>query len=96
MDAEISYDLVMVDNMAFVEGCYRIPARPWEVFTVTKKQIAEVEYRLCEWDSGVTGVAVRVPREMNLNRTQVERLLSANLAVGAWREVRGPDSIVLR
>jgi hypothetical protein len=31
MQAEISYDLVMDYEMAFVEGTYRLPARDWQV-----------------------------------------------------------------
>ena len=32
MKAEITFDLVMDDDMPFVEGCYRLPDGPWQVF----------------------------------------------------------------
>src|SRR5262249_11718888 len=95
-EAEISYDLVMEEDMSFVEGCYRLPGRPWEVFIVSKMSIAEPEHTFGKWDSGVTGVTFRVPRGMKVNKAVVEELLSSALGVACWREVRGPDSIMLR
>lgn len=94
--AEISYDLVMDDDMAFVEGCYRLPGGPWEVFIFSKRDIAQPEHRFGRWDSGVTGITLYVPRDARLNRATVEEMLTARLGVEGWREVRGPDSIVIR
>jgi hypothetical protein len=34
MRAEISYDLVMDDDMGFVKGTYRLPGGDWQVFIV--------------------------------------------------------------
>jgi hypothetical protein len=96
MDAEISFDLVMEECMAFVEGCYRLPERSWEVFTINKHPVAEPKHHFCRWQSGVTGLALHVPKETNLNKVQVERLLSSILQVKGWRTVRGPDSMELR
>jgi hypothetical protein len=95
-EAEISYDLVMVDNMSFVEGCYRLPGLPWKVFVTTRGYVTEPAYRCFKWDSGVSGLVLDFPAGAPLNKTLVERLLSSALGVEAWREVRGPDSIVLR
>lgn len=33
--AEISYDLVMDDDMSFVEGTYRLPGGDWQVVIVS-------------------------------------------------------------
>jgi hypothetical protein len=93
---EISYDLVMEDGMDFVEGCYRLPGKPWEVFIVTKMEIAKPEHRFGKWDSGVTGIAFHVPKSMRLNKTVVEELLSSALGIADWHEVKGPDSIEIR
>lgn len=35
MRAEISYDLVMDDDMAFVEGTHRLPGGDWQVVIVS-------------------------------------------------------------
>ena len=94
--AEISYDLVMEDDMDFAEGCYRLHGKPWEVFTVAKVNIVEPEHRFAKWDSGVTGITLFVPRATRLNKAVIEELLSSALGIAGWHEVRGPDSIVIR
>ena len=94
--AEISYDLVMDDNMAFVEGTYRLPGRDWQVVIVSRCDIAQPELLSRAWESGVTGMFVRFPRTGRLNRETVERILSDALGVLKWVEVRGPDSMQLR
>ena len=38
MKAEITYDLVMDDNMNFVEGCYRLHGGEWQVFIFIKSR----------------------------------------------------------
>src|SRR2546429_548419 len=97
MQGEISYDLIMEDDMDFVEGCYRLPHKPWEVFIFSKsRRIAEPAHRFFTWDSGVTGITFHVPDSTRLNKTLVEELLSSVLGVVRWDEVRGPDSIVIR
>src|SRR5262249_9509670 len=96
VQAEISYDLVMEDDMDFVEGCYRLPGRPWEVCIFIKKKITEPEYRFSRWDSGVTGIVFFVPDASTLNKSLVEDLLSSALGVADWCEVKGPDSRVIR
>jgi hypothetical protein len=96
VQAEIRYDLVMENDMSFVEGCYRLPGRPWEVFIFSKREIAQPEHRFGKWDSGVTGINVLVPVATTLNKSVVEEMLSSALGVAEWREVKGPDSIVIR
>lgn len=96
MRAEISYDLVMDDEMEFVEGTYRLPGGDWQVVIVSRADVAGPEVVPQEWDGGVTGVAVRVPRSNRLDREAVERLLSVALGVSEWVRVRGPDSMSLR
>jgi hypothetical protein len=61
--AEVSYDLVMDKDMAFVEGAYRLPDGGWEVVIVFhSRTVAEPCWRRSRWDSGVTGVVIDYPR----------------------------------
>ncbi|MBX9623488.1 MAG: hypothetical protein K2X82_06710 [Gemmataceae bacterium] len=96
MTGEISYDLVMDDDIDFVEGCYRLPGGCWQVVIVSRSDAAEPEIVPECWESGVSGIAVRFPRAERLNREAVERVLSAALGVSEWVLVRGPDSMQLR
>jgi hypothetical protein len=95
--AEINYDLVMDDQMGFVEGTYRLPEGDWQVFVVVPSDISVPEImRNVRWDSGVRGTAITYPGSRNLNRRLVETPLSKVLGVTEWEEVRGPDSMQLR
>jgi hypothetical protein len=94
--AEISYDLVMGDDMDFVEGTYRLPGREWQVVIVSRYDVPEAEVVPQLWDSGTSGVLIRYPRSTRLDRAAVERVLSAALGVWEWVDVRGPDSMQLR
>jgi hypothetical protein len=96
MMGEISYDLVMEDDMDFVEGTYRIGDGDWRVFVTNRAAIDRAEVSSFRWLSGVTGVVLRVPQSGRLNKQVVEWLLSEWLGVSEWREVRGPDSIQIR
>jgi hypothetical protein len=98
MRAEISYNLVMDDDMAFVEGAYRLPGGDWQVFIVSAfdRDVPEPQVVLQRWESGVSGVFIRMPRAERINAAAVERVLSAALDVTGWVRVRGPDSMQLR
>jgi hypothetical protein len=98
MRAQISFDLVMEDSMSFVEGTYRLPEREWQVFIFgPDDRVTQPVARTDEdWESGVTGVYVKWPRGAPLNKDIVLRLLSEQLGVTEWEEVRGPDSMMLR
>jgi hypothetical protein len=99
MRAEISYDLKMQDDMSFVEGTYRLPGSDLQVFIFLggkQRNVPETEVLPQVWDSGVTGVAIRFPRERRLNMAVVEEVLSAAFGVKEWVRVRGPDSMNLR
>jgi hypothetical protein len=96
MQGEISYDLIMQDDMTFVEGSYRIGEGDWQVFIIRKDPVEKQEVTQGRWPSGVTGVFARVPLPVGLNKQAVERLMSELLGVLRWREVRGPDSMQLR
>jgi hypothetical protein len=96
MQGEISYDLLMEADMSFVAGTYRVDNGGWQVFIIGKDPINRPEVTSGSWDSGVTGVFVRVPPSFHLNKQVVEQLLSGLLRVGEWREVKGPDSLQLR
>jgi hypothetical protein len=98
MRAQISFDLVMEDNMDFVEGTYRLPERDWQVFIFGPD--TEVTHPVVRtdghWESGVTGVHVMWPWGAALNKGIALRLLSEQLGVTDWEEVRDPDSMQLR
>jgi hypothetical protein len=94
--AEISYDLVMGVDMAFVEGSYRLPGGDWQVVIVSRYDVVEPQVVPQRWESGASGVLVRFPRSARLDQAAVERVLSAALGVREWVAVRGPDSMQLR
>jgi hypothetical protein len=94
--AEISYDLVMHDDMAFVEGTYRLPGGDWQVFIFGRGDVSDPEVTPQRWRSGVTGLFIRFPHSAALNRAVVEHILSGALGVTEWVEISGPDSMQLR
>jgi hypothetical protein len=94
---EISYDLVMEDNMSFVEGTYRLPGGEWQVFIFSRfADVSEPDVQPGRWDSGVAGVFVRFPKSGRLGKAEVEQVLAAATGVEGWTTVRGPDSMQLR
>ena len=98
MRAEISYDLVINDDMGFVEGAYRLPGGDWQVVIVSafERDVPEPQVVPQQWESGVSGVFVRIPRTERISAATVERVLSRALGVSEWVRVRGPDSMQLR
>src|SRR5688500_18251622 len=98
MKAEISFDLVMSDNMPFVEGTYRLPGRDWEVVIFGPDDTVgePVVITTGHWESGVTGTFVKWPPSRRLNKSVVLSVLSNTLGVTQWEEVQGPDSMQLR
>lgn len=96
MIGQISYDLVMDEDNSFAEGSFRVGNGPWQVFIVNKRDVSEVTITPSTWDSGVTGIVIKLPRGMRLDKALVERLLSEQFHVDNWVEVRGPDSMQLR
>jgi len=94
--AEISYDLVMCDDMDFVEGTYRLPGGEWQVVIVSRYDVQKPEVVPQRWESGTSGVLIRFPRSDRLDRAAVEQVLSTSLGVWKWVDVRGPDSVQMR
>jgi hypothetical protein len=95
-NGEISYDLVMEEDMDFVEGSYRIGGCEWQVVSFSKRQVESPSWKTCTWDSGASGIEVHVPLKMRLNAPTLESLLSEILGVEVWERVRGPNSMQLR
>jgi hypothetical protein len=94
---QISYDLVMEEDMRFVEGTYRLPGGEWQVFIFSRfEDVGEPVVRHGQWDSGVTGIFVRFPKSGRLGKAEVEQVLAAAAGVDGWTEMRGPDSMLLR
>ena len=97
MYAEITWDLVMSEDMPFAEGCYRVEGGDWQVLIAVR---ADGHWPLGtrdeQWHSGVTGVHIVLPDDAKINSSTLLKLISTRLGVNEWREVRGPDSMVLR
>ena len=96
MTGEISYDLVMDVDNDFAEGSYRVGNGEWQIFIVSKRDISEMTIDANTWESGARGVVVTLPHRLRLDKSLVERVLSARFNVLKWSEVRGPDSMSLR
>jgi hypothetical protein len=95
---EISFDLVMTDDMAFVEGSYRLDGGAWEVFTFRHAREMERPRILNDvvWPSGVAGINVVVANDIQLNKSFVLKTMTDSFGIAEWIEVRGPDSMQLR
>jgi hypothetical protein len=97
MRAQISYDLIMEEEMSFVEGTFRLPGCEWQVFIFGRGAVTSPEINInVRWQSGVSGIFVKWPREWTLNKAGVVRVLSERFGITDWEEVRGPDSMRLR
>jgi len=96
MNGEISYDLVMDEDMAFSEGTFRLPGAEWQVLIVSKRDTAEIEIIPQVWGSGVRGLFVEVPKSFRLNKQTVQEILTQRFGIDRWDEVRGPDSMQIR
>src|SRR5690349_4294982 len=97
MHADISFGLIMTDDMEFVEGTYQLAGQEWQVFVFSPSSDVEEPQVLSEtWPSGVSGVFAKWPRSKKLAKDVVLRVLSQHLGITDWREVHGPDSIQLR
>ena len=94
--AEISYDLVMGDDMDFVRAPTGCPARIGRYSSPRGTMCLEPEVVPQRWEGGALGVLVRFPRSARVDRAAVEQVLSAALGVWEWLAVRGPDSMQLR
>jgi hypothetical protein len=98
MKAEITFDLVMKEDMAFIEGCYRLDAGVWQVFMFRKSRGVEKTgiTKDIVWKSGIRGMNVIVSDDTKLEKSVVFQTLSDALGVTEWLEVQGPDSMQLR
>lgn len=94
--AMISYDLVMDDEMEFIEGTFRLPGAGWQVIVTLRQDVLERAVKQVRWDYGVTGVNLIVPLSMQLNASVVETALGEHFGVDRWDVVQGPDSMILR
>jgi hypothetical protein len=98
MKAEITFDLVMTDDMPFVEGCYRLAGGAWQVFMFRRTNGTEdvgIKQNV-SWKSGVTGLNAILLNDAKIDKSVILTVLSNALGVTEWSEVRGPDSMQLR
>ncbi|MDG2388068.1 MAG: hypothetical protein P8M30_01995 [Planctomycetaceae bacterium] len=97
IEGEISYDLVMEENMDFIEGAYRLPGGVWEVFVTKTWHVTQLEIKPATWENGSTGIIIQFPlEERSLNKNSIEELMSDYFDIQIWKEVSGPDSMQLR
>ncbi len=83
-------------NNDFVEGCFRLPGHFWEVTVFARADVTTPQRLPGNWDSGITGWVVHVPRDTRLDRDYVLRALSEAFGFQDWVQVEGPDSMLLR
>lgn len=98
MNAEITWDLVMSDDMTFAEGCFRLEGEPWQVVIAFKSggvHSPGVRTNL-RWNSGVTGMNIILNDDERINKEVLLQIMSSSLGVERWTEVKGPDSMALR
>ena len=93
---ELSFDTVPGEDADVVEGSYRVPGRPWEIFLFTKKDVPEPRHSFSTWQSGITGIEFVLPRGTVLDRKAVLRGMAEAFGTEGWAEVRGPDSLLLK
>ncbi len=96
MRPEFSFDVIVDDDMNWVEGTYRLPGKFWEVMLFGKQDVPTLQYRTGQWPSNIAGTVFDVPREAKLNRQYIQQALAAAFGIDSWVEVQGPDSMVLR
>lgn len=96
MNAQISFDLVMEQDMNFVEGTFRLGDGPWQILIFRKEPRDHPVVSRQRWESGASGVVISVPEQLKLQRQMVVQLLSTEFGVRNWQEVEGPDSMSLR
>jgi hypothetical protein len=92
----ISFDLVMEEDMQFVEGCFRFDGEEWMVFVASKYEEVAVTVEQSTWQSGARGLVIRTPRSFPLSRESVAQILCSELCATCWDETKGPDSMKLR
>ncbi len=101
LQCEISFDLVMEDDMDFIEGVFRVNQGEWQVLIASKRplqktEVQNIEIRSTEWPNGIAGLDIIVPLSFNLNKQSLKEVMSEWLGVKIWDEVDGPDSMQLR
>ena len=96
LNAEISFDLIMNDDMRFVEGTYRLAGEDcWRVFVSLRRDIPEPYLLPVTWNL-VSGLNIIVPNSTVLNAAFIQRIMGEYYNVDQWIVVRGPDSMALR
>jgi len=99
---EISFDTVLEEENAYVEGSYRLPGRFWQVVVFRKGDVSDVQHepsrweKPTAWEQEITGTVITIPEEMKLDRDCLLRVISQATGYDGWVEVSGPDSMILR
>src|SRR5262249_41171652 len=85
---EISLDTMLEAENAFIEGCYRLPGRFWEVMIFTRADVPELCQRPSQWESGITGTIFYVPRDFKLDWNALVQALSEAFGYEGWVQVK--------
>jgi hypothetical protein len=94
--SEFSSDIILEEDMTWIEGIYRLPGHFWEVMVFGKKDVTELRFQMGKTCSGTPGIWFDVPNHTRLDREYVRKALEAAFGHTDWAEVSGPDSMVLR
>ena len=80
-----------------MEGTFRLPGGEWQVLILWPSEVdSPVIKERARWESGVTGMYVDWPRLAPLDHDAVVAILRSAYGVQDWRQVQGPDSMILR
>ena len=93
---ELSCDTEIGDDMEIVEGTYRLPGCLWQVFLFTRAQVPELRHKFGTWVSGITGVEIEVPENVQINHEYIMSAMSSLFGADAWTIMKGPDSLILK
>jgi hypothetical protein len=100
---EITFDTVLPEEGArHVEGCFRIDGEDWKVYYLTNWRNgslwagAPLIRSNAVFQSGISGVCGVVPDGTVLNKKTVMKILALAVGIEAWREVSGPNSLILK
>jgi len=100
---EATFDVVVPEEgVTYAEGCYRINDGNWHIYYLTNRHngaawIGDPTIRSdAIFQSGISGVSGVVPADCILNKKTIKKILAETVGVGAWIEVTGPNSLLLK
>lgn len=99
---EISFDLVVKEDNAWMEGSYRLPDEFWKVVIFRKCDVPELRSQMSKWqrptkwEREITGVVIHFPQTAKMGPDDLIRAMTQVFGRNDWVQVGGPDSMMLR